>query len=419
MMRLAIVGSGIAGLGLAYYLRDYFEVTILEKEDRPGGHTNTIQVLEGDKSVSIDTGFMVFNHETYPNLLRLFSELGVPTKKTDMSFSVQNLSRNLEFAGASFNRLFGDRKNLLNLSFWKMLTQIERFNKESVKALLEPRYASMTLRDYVRTRNYGEDFLNSYLIPMSSALWSTSPQKMLDFPAKTLLRFFQNHGLLDVSTQHQWWTVEGGAREYVKRLLATLPDVLRLQKSVIRVSRGPRGVELVTSDNESAIFDKVAFACHADEALEILHAPSEKERSLLEAFSYQQNKTLLHVDTNVMPRQRRCWASWNYRLDERGASTHYWMNSLQNVSDKCDYFVTLNGDHLVQEDKIIKRISYAHPLFDFKAIKAQEQLSALNSCAPNDQIFFCGSYFGYGFHEDALSSSLDLANQLMRTAVCH
>jgi len=212
MSRLAIVGSGIAGLGLAYYLRDQFDITIYEKDGRVGGHTHTVVVPEGAADIPIDTGFMVFNHETYPNLIRLFAALKVPTKKTDMSFSVQNIPRQLEFAGASFNRLFGDRKNLLNLSFWKMLIQLDRFNKEATQALEDPDCATMTLMQYVRKRNYGDDFLNWYLVPMSSALWSTAPDKILNFPAKTLLRFFQNHGLLGATTQHQWWTVEGGSR---------------------------------------------------------------------------------------------------------------------------------------------------------------------------------------------------------------
>jgi predicted NAD/FAD-binding protein len=418
MSRLAIVGSGIAGLGLAYYLRDQFEITIYEKDTRVGGHTNTVAVPEGGVDIPIDTGFMVFNHETYPNLIRLFAELKVPTKKTDMSFSVQHVPRHLEFAGASFNRLFGDRKNLLNLSFWSMLRQLDRFNKEGTQALLDPACAAMSLLEYVRKRNYGDDFLNCYLVPMSSALWSTAPDKILNFPAKTLLRFFQNHGLLGVTTQHQWWTVEGGAREYVKRLLATLPSEPRLRKAVNKVKRSARGVQLSTTDGDCETYDKVVLACHADQALAVLDQPTEKEKCLLSGFSYQRNETLLHMDSSVMPNQRRCWASWNYRLDSHGASTHYWMNSLQDVSRKKNFFVTLNGEHLVNQDKVLRRMTYHHPLFDLNAIEAQEKLPELNASAYKEQVYFCGSYFGYGFHEDALTSSLNLAKQLMGNAVC-
>lgn len=419
MNRLAIVGSGIAGIGLAYYLRDQFDITVYEKNNRVGGHSNTAVVTEGGVDIPIDTGFMVFNYETYPNLIRLFAELKVPTKKTDMSFSVQNLPMNLEFAGASFNRLFGDRKNLFNVKFWKMLSQVDRFNKEAKEALSDPHYASMSLVDYAQARDYGYDFLNCYLLPMSGAVWSTPPEKMLNFPVLTLLRFFQNHGLLGVSTQHQWWTVEGGAGEYVKRLLAALPSLPRLRDEVIEVRRSQRGVRVTTNIGDSALYDKVVLACHADEALKILSDPLEKERRLLAAFKYQRNDTLLHVDRAVMPRQRRCWASWNYRLDEFGASTHYWMNGLQNVSRNKDYFVTLNGEHLVDKNRVLSRMTYHHPLFDMNAIEAQKQLPELNSYSYNDQVFYCGSYFGYGFHEDALTSSLNLVKQLVGSALCH
>lgn len=300
-----------------------------------------------------------------------------------------------------------------------MLSQLDRFNKEAPQALLDPAWAKMNLLDYVKQRNYGNDFLNFYLVPMSSAVWSTSPDKILYFPAQTLLRFFQNHGLLGATTQHQWWTVDGGSREYVKRLIATLPSVPRLRTAVIKVRRSNRGVQLSTIDGKCETYDKVVLACHADQALSVLEDPIEKERRLLSAFSYQRNETLLHVDSSVMPTQRRCWASWNYRLDDRGASTHYWMNSLQDVSHKKNYFVTLNGEVIVDSKKILNRMTYDHPLFDLNAIAAQEKLPELNSSPYRDQVYFCGSYFGYGFHEDALTSSLNLAKQLTGNAVCH
>ena len=276
----------------------------------------------------------------------------------------------------------------------------------------------MSLLEYVQARKYSNDFLNCYLVPMSSALWSTAPDKILNFPATTLLRFFHNHGLLGVSGQHQWWTVEGGAIEYVRRLLAHLPGLLRLEAAVVQVRRGHLGVQVITEGGECEVYDKVALACHADEALAMLHQPDEKERQLLGAFSYQQNETLLHLDSTIMPRHKRCWASWNYRLDPKGASTHYWMNSLQDVSPHRNYFVTLNGGHLVEPSSILKRMTYHHPLFDLGAIEAQKQLPELNRNSPNDQVFFCGSYFGYGFHEDALTSSLALAALLAGSAVC-
>jgi len=418
MTRLAIVGSGIAGLGLAYYLRNQFEITIFEKNDRLGGHTNTISVSEGDQQIPIDTGFMVFNHVTYPNLVKLFSELEVPMKKTDMSFSVQHLAQKLEFSGASFERLFGDRRNLLNLKYWKMLLQIDRFNKEATQALEDPEVAGMSMREYVKSRNYGNDFLNNYLVPMSSALWSTPPQKIIEFPVISLLRFFHNHGLLGVDTQHQWWTVDGGSVEYLKRLRNKLTAITRVAKGVQQVKRGMRYVSVTTNDGATTPFDLVAFACHADEALSILADPSDKERLLLSAFSYQQNDTLLHTDESVMPKERRCWSSWNVRLENERSSTHYWMNSLQGVSQTTDYFVSLNAGHIIDPAKVKTYISYQHPVFDLGALRAQRVLPELNLQSPRKQVFFCGSYFGYGFHEDALTSSLNLASVLQEAAIC-
>lgn len=419
MSEIAIVGSGIAGLGLAYYLRHgRNRITIYEKEDYLGGHANTVETTEGGRQIPIDTGFMVFNHVTYPLLLALFDELNVPTEKTDMSFSVQHKLAGLEYAGASFNRLFGDRKNIINLRFWRMLSEIDRFNKEALQSILDPFNHSISLADYTRSRGHKEDFVNFYLVPMSSALWSTPPEKMLNFPALTLLRFFKNHGLLGVDTQHQWWTVKGGAREYVKRLVASLQAVPRICSKVVEVRRGTRKVSVTTSDGETRDYDQVALACHADQALHMVADPTPDEARLLSAFSYQENNTILHTDKRVMPSTRRCWASWNYRIDDSGASTHYWMNSLQRVSEKRDYFVTLNGVHLVDRSQILKRLSYHHPLFDLNALRAQSELQVLNERSPGNKIFYCGSYFGYGFHEDALKSAHQLAEVLRGKVLC-
>lgn len=419
MRRVAIVGGGIAGLGLAYYLRGNCELTLFEREGRLGGHANTVEVIENGRSLPVDTGFMVFNHATYPNLLRLFNELEVETKKTDMSFSVQHCEQNLEYAGASFDRLFSDRKNLVNLPFWKLLVEINRFNTEANEAVNESRWHELSLNDYASVRGYSDNFVRCYLIPMSAAIWSTPPEKMLQFPAVTLLRFFKNHGLLGVSSQHQWWTVEGGSKQYVEKLVDALDGAVRVRSNVVEVRRQSCGVQVITRDGCPAHFDQVVFACHANEVLEILCEPRELERTLLGAFSYQANNTILHTDPSIMPREKRCWASWNYRLDRRGASTHYWMNNLQNVSKEQNYFVTLNGDHLVDERRVLRRMVYHHPVFNLEAIRAQQKLHLLNENSYQDQVFFCGSYFGYGFHEDALLSSKRLAEVLTTRALCH
>ncbi|MBX9694299.1 MAG: FAD-dependent oxidoreductase [Cyanobacteria bacterium] len=419
MSEIAIVGSGIAGLGLAYYLRQGSDrITIYEKDDRLGGHANTVETSESGKQIPIDTGFMVFNHVTYPLLLKLFDELNVPTEKTDMSFSVQHKLYGLEYAGASFDRLFGDRKNIFNLRFWRMLAEIDRFNKEGHEAILDPVNASLSLVDYAKVNRYSDDFINLYLVPMSSALWSSPPHKMLKFPAITLLRFFKNHGLLGVNTQHQWWTVKGGSREYVQRLVAELKTVPRISSKVIKVRRDTRKVFVTTNHGGTQEFDKVVLACHADQALQLVAEPTDTERRLLSAFSYQTNETILHTDSTVMPHARKCWASWNYRIDQHGSSTHYWMNSLQHVSERRDYLVTLNGEHLVDSSQILKRLRYQHPLFDLAALDAQSKLRVLNDHSPRDQVFYCGSYFGYGFHEDALRSANQLAEVLRGKVLC-
>lgn len=416
MSRIAIVGSGIAGLGLAYYLRDKFHVTVFEKDDRSGGHSNTVEVLEQASRIPIDTGFMVFNKVTYPNLVELFTELAVPIKTTDMSFSVQSVTDSLEYSGASFRRLFGDLANIANARFWRLLKSIDRFNKEGGSALASGSYCHMTLSQYASSRGYGNDFLRLYLLPMSSALWSTPPEQVAELPIETLLRFFSNHGLLGQNTQHQWYTVDGGSAQYVRRLLAKLPETPRLSKEVVAVHRHFEGAEVITADGESHTFDIVVLACHADQARLILRDQKDRERQLLSAFDYKRNDVLLHTDAGVMPRVRRCWASWNYRADAQSSTVHYWMNSLQDVSGEQNYFVTLNGDHLVASEKIIKRMVYHHPVFNFETMKAQKHLHELN--APGGQVFFCGSYFGYGFHEDALASSRRLARQLEGVALC-
>jgi len=423
MKQLAIVGSGIAGLGLAYYLRDQFDISIFEKDDRVGGHSNTVSVEESGREIPIDTGFMVFNHVTYPLLTRLFGELNVPTKKTDMSFSVQRRDINLEYSGASFDRLFGDRSNLMEPRFWRLLTEINRFNQIGSTRFLETgadkdEHLTVSLADFVRTHKLSDDFVELYLIPMSGALWSTPPEKLRNFPVLTLLRFFRNHGLLGQDTQHQWWTVDGGAREYVQRLLRKLRNTPRVKQAVVGVRRGLSKAVVTTSGGSQEEFHHVVLACHADEALRTLQEPRDVESRILGAFKYQPNETVLHTDTNVMPKHRRCWSSWNYRVDGDDSTTHYWMNSLQGVSRNADYFVTLNGEHLVKPEKILWRTTYHHPLFDLGALHAQGQLDGLNASSPKEQIYFCGSYFGFGFHEDALASAHRLATLISQRALC-
>ena len=415
MKRLAIIGTGIAGLGCAHFLQRRFDLTLYEKNDYVGGHSNTIAVAEDNRSVPIDTGFMVFNEVTYPNLTRLFSELGVVTKPTNMSFSVQHLPTGLEFCGSSLNHIFGQRKNLFRPRFWKMIMQINRFNQEAIEALTAESFQHYTLGEYVRARNYGGDFLNFYLVPMSSAVWSTPPELMLEFPAVTLLRFFHNHGFLGLHTQHPWFTVVNGAKAYVEKITAPFRDKIKLKSGAASVRREGNGVKVTDISGRTDTFDKVIFASHADETLKLLADADEQERALLGEFKYQPNLALLHTDASVMPRRKLCWASWNYRIDRAAdgkiaPSTIYWMNRLQGVSDRQNYFVSINGENFVNPNSVLKRIQYEHPLFSLGAIRAQKSLRKLNERM--NPILFCGSYFRYGFHEDAFTSALDLCRLL-------
>ena len=421
MAKLAIIGTGIAGLGCAHFLHRHFDLTLFEQNDYAGGHTHTVTAAEPGtgRAVPIDTGFMVFNHVTYPLLTRLFRELAVPTKPTLMSFSVRHADSGLEFAGSSLNHLFAQRRNLFRPRFYRMLAAINRFNSEAVAALADPTARDETLGDYVRRRGYGEDFFQLYLVPMSSAVWSTPPERMLEFPATSLLRFFHNHGFLGLGTQHQWWTVDGGARTYVGKISAPWRDRIRLGQAATHVVRSPRGVTVMTSAGTAQHFDHVILACHGDQALQLIDSPTPDEARLLREFRYQANVATLHTDTRVMPRTSLAWSSWNYEIN-RGAdgristATHYWMNSLQGVSDRENYFVSINRPEAVAPEKVLRRIHYEHPLFSLGAVRAQDELPALNlGAAQTTQTFFAGAWQRYGFHEDGLLSAYNLSTQLL------
>ncbi|MBN8247612.1 MAG: FAD-dependent oxidoreductase [Verrucomicrobia bacterium] len=416
--RLAIIGTGIAGLGCAWFLRDRFDLTLLEQADYAGGHTCTMDVDGPAGRVAFDTGFMVFNRVTYPNLCRFFEALQVPVKPTVMSFSVQHLPSGLEFCGSGWNHLFAQRQNLVRPRFWRLLSAIHRFNREAVAALADPLWEDVSLGDYVARRGYGPDLLDLYLVPMSSAVWSTPPDVMLEFPATTLLRFFHNHGFLGLHTQHPWWTVDGGAREYIRRLEPHLGNVIQLKapvRSVVRTSDG--GASVTTGDGRRESFDRVILACHADQSLALLSDADNDERRVLGAFRYQRNLATVHTDPSVMPRTRLAWSSWNHRVEAAPdggtrSQTVYWMNRLQGLGGPVPYFVSINGGHSVSPERILRQIPYEHPLFNRAAIRAQAELPALNRRPATPAVRFAGSYFRYGFHEDAFSAALDCARAL-------
>ncbi len=421
MASIAIIGSGIAGLGCAHFLHRDHEITVFERNAHIGGHTNTVTTREPGtgRELPIDTGFMVFNRVTYPLLCRLFDALHVPVKPTDMSFGVRDHASGIEWCGSSLNHLFAQRRNLFNPRFVKMLVRINRFNSEALAALDDPTTSSQTLADYVRQRGYGRDFLELYLIPMSSAVWSTPPEQMLQFPAATLLRFFHNHGFLGLHTQHPWWTVDGGAREYVKRLTAPWRHRIHAGGGAVSIARMHHGSVVTTTDGAQHTFDKVVVAAHADQALKLLADPTPEEKRLLSCFRYQRNVATLHTDASVMPRARLAWASWNYEIAHAPdgtmvPATHYWMNRLQGVSDRENYFVTINNPEAPSPAHVLQRIDCEHPLFDLQAVNAQQKLPALNQAARGaTETYFSGSYFRHGFHEDAFKSAVDLSTLLL------
>jgi uncharacterized protein len=425
MPTLAIVGTGIAGLGCAHFLQHDFDLTLFEQNDYVGGHTNTVTVDEpaagsaAGRQVAMDTGFMVFNQVTYPHLTRLFGELAVPIKHTPMSFSVCHRDLGLEFAGSSLNHLFAQRRNLLRPRFWRLLAAINRFNREAVPALADPQSARETLGDYVRRRGYGTDFFDLYLVPMSSAVWSTPPELMLSFPAQSLLRFFHNHGFLGLDTQHQWWTVEGGARSYVEKITRPFRTRIRTRQAVKRIVRTGEGVALTSAGGETHVFDKVILACHGDQARRLLAAPTRAEDQVLREFHYQPNLATVHTDASVMPRTRRAWSSWNYEIarDASGrpaTATHYWMNSLQGVSDRENYFVTINGADRIDPARVRRQINYEHPLFSLGTVAAQAAIPDLNAEARGGtETYFAGAWQRYGFHEDGLLSAVRLSELLL------
>lgn len=407
-------------MGCAHFLHRDFDITIFEQNGYVGGHSNTVLVDEAgtERPVPIDTGFMVFNRVTYPQLNRLFGQLGVESKPTNMSFSVRHAESGLEYNGTSLNHLFAQRRNLLNPRFYRMLGSINRFNREALEALDDPAVQEITLGEFVQRRGYGDDFLSLYLAPMSSAVWSTPPELMSSFPAVSLLRFFHNHGFLGLNTQHRWYTLAGGSRAYVEKLSAPWRQRIRLGDGAARITRSEGAVRVTSRSGTEEVFDRVILACHADDSLSLLSDPRPQEAALLSEFKYQPNVATLHTDASVMPRTRRAWASWNYEINraspgESSTATHYWMNSLQGVSQKHDYFVSINRPEAISPDKVLRTIAYEHPLFNLGALRAQAGLPGLNRAGEETGTYFAGSYFRYGFHEDAFLSAVQLSATLL------
>lgn len=416
--RIAIIGSGVSGLGCVYFLSQSHDLTLFDSDRRPGGHAHTIDVTEPTtgKKLPMDTGFMVFNEVTYPMLCRLFKQLGIRWKKAPMSFSVRHDPSGLEWCGSSLNHLFAQRRNLLRPRFWKLLWQINRFNKLAQTAWQTPDAEKTSLRDWCTQNRLGEDFLNLYLIPMSSAVWSTPPEKMLAFPAAKLMRFFYNHGFLGLNTQHQWLTPVDGSRQYVQTILAQSPAQHRLGEAVTQVRRSNQGVMVTTAKGEET-FDRVILACHADQTCKLVSDADEKEKEILGAFQYNQNVAIVHTDSSPMPKRHLAWSAWNYQTwSENGketTSTHYWMNKLQGLTPHGQFFVTINHPEKIVSSKVIQSMPVDHPLFSLEALQAQGRIQELNE-RKDSRLHFVGAWQRYGFHEDGLWSAHRLCSFLLQ-----
>ena len=408
-MKIAVIGSGIGGLSAAWLLHQKHEVHLFEQNDYLGGHAHTVDVSYGpEKAIAVDTGFMVFNYETYPNFIRLLDHLKIEVQKSDMSFGVSLPTEDLEYSGKGLKGLFAQKKNLLSLSFWRMLYDILYFNRTVGKRTIP---TDITLGALLTEMGLSDFFKNHYLLPMAGAIWSCTPQEILKYPAKTFINFFHNHGLLQVMNQPQWYTIKGGSRMYIQAMAAALKDQVHLGTSIKNIQRQRDGIQIKTAQGKVHIFDQVVIATHPDEALKLLEEPSEDEKNILGSFEYLSNKVVLHTDTNAMPKNRKCWSSWVYVQDAHSgkSSVTYWLNSLQNVDPDYPLFISINPCQDLEPSKILQTFDYAHPLYDMAALKAQESLGDLQG---KNSTWYCGAYHGYGFHEDGLKAGLQIANLL-------
>ena len=410
---LAIVWSGISWMWCAHYLQDEYDITIFEKNDYVWWHTHTHILEEEGKHVAVDTWFIVFNNETYPHLLELFAQLGVEKQKSNMWFAVWNKSIDLQYCGSGLTHLFAQKKNIFSLQFWRFLFEIQRFFTLANQDHTKLKDSTISVQQYCEDAWLSAYFIDNYLVPMSAAVWSTSHENMYEFPIGLLLPFFYNHGLLWVGKQFQRYSVQGGSNTYTKKIIEQGNFAIHLEEPVVSLKQESKWVSLKTSKNEY-LFDRVILASHADTSLHIAHQLPVEKKSMLASFQYTKNIAVLHTDASIMPPEKKVWAAWT-QITERDeswnhkASTVYWMNILQQLPVKKDYFVSINPFYEIDETKIIKTIHYDHPLFTRESFAKQERLYEINK---ESNILFCGSYFGNGFHEDGLVSALAVVDIL-------
>jgi len=413
-MKIAVIGSGISGLSAAHFLSKKHQVDLFEKEDYFGGHSYTAEVTTENLNelISVDLGFIVFNKINYPNLTELFQTLQVPYEKSNMSFSVSVKNSNIEYSGSGLKGLFSSKKNIFNFKFLKMIQEIIFFYKEAV-CLNEKDYENQTLGEFLKYKKMSNYFINFHIIPMVAAIWSMPPELARKMPMTLFLNFFRNHGLFKIKNRPQWYTVTGRSKIYVNKILQTVSGEYFKNYKIKSVLRNKNSVRLYYGlRNEYFDYDHVVFGTHADDALKLIQNPTENEKKILKNFQYKKNIAYLHNDDRFMPRNKSAWSSWNSMLDKYNLNKNcvtYWLNKLQNLKTSKEYFLTLNPIMEIDNKKIIKKVEFTHPFYDKKTINAQKYLIELQGV---NNSWFCGSYFGYGFHEDGLKSAINIANKL-------
>jgi predicted NAD/FAD-binding protein len=411
-MKIAVIGAGISGMASAYNLSKKHEIHLFESSERLGGHTNTVDVTINSKNYSVDTGFIVFNNKNYPLFSSLMNELGIEYQDSFMSFSVKVEESGLEYNGTSLNSLFCQRKNLLNPKFYRMIKDIMRFNKEATRYYLEQikenKSELMSIEEFAQKNHYSKDFIEYYLIPMGAALWSASRGEMRNFPLDFFVRFFQHHGMLSIDERPQWYVIKNGSNSYISKLTAPFAKNIHLNSKVSNFKRTATAIQIVVN-GETLNFDQVVFASHADQSLSLIENPTNTEREILGAFSYRPNDVILHTDTSILPKSKLGWASWNYyvpKVERDRVAVTYNMNILQSIKSQETFLVSLNMDDLIDSKKILKKISYSHPIFDLNASNSQKRWGEISG---KDRIHYTGAYWGNGFHEDGVRSAHQVA----------